>query len=88
MRIPQRSKSPVLRVATAARRERAMAAIMASNCEIRRPAASRPATIGGYDRAASSSNGRIRAANASSKILSTAVAGRERRLPAGRISIP
>jgi len=49
MRIPQRSKSPVLRVATAARRERAMAAIMASNCEIRRPAASRPATIGGYD---------------------------------------
>ncbi len=37
--IPQRSKSRILRVATGARRDRAIAAIMASNCKMGRPGA-------------------------------------------------
>ena len=86
--MPQPWKSPVFRVATAARWDRAMAAIMASNCDIGRRARSRAATILANARAASSSKGRIRPANSSANICSTAASNRKRRLPGGSVSTP
>ena len=86
--MPQPWKSAVFRVATAARCDRAIAAIMASNCDIGRPARSRAATILANPRAASSSKGSIRPANSSSNIFSTADSNRRRRLPGGSVSTP
>src|SRR5947207_14480069 len=67
--IPQRSKSAGLRVARAAPCDCAMAAIMASNCEIGRPAAPHPATILAKARAAFSFKGRTLASNCPANIF-------------------
>lgn len=58
--MPQSLKLAVFRVATAARCELAIAAIMASNGDIGRPAKSRAATIRANARPASSSKGSTR----------------------------
>src|SRR5436190_16621573 len=60
--MPQYSKSPALRVASTAPRERAIEAICASNCAMGRPAIRRAAAILENARAASLSKGRMRSA--------------------------
>ena len=70
-RTPQSSKSAALRVASAAPRERAMAAICASACAIGLPIWRPLAAIMANSRAAARSNGRTRPARSASKIAST-----------------
>jgi hypothetical protein len=86
--MPHPSKSRVLRVATAAPRARAMAAICASNAVTGRPAARLAAATCGKACAASTSKGRMRPAKSSVNTASTAARSASRRFPRGRTATP
>ncbi len=86
--IPHPSKSPTLRVATAAPRARAVAAIWQSGKPMGRPAALRSAKTAAKATAAGPSKGRTRCAKSSATIASTASASASRRRPPGRIATP
>lgn len=85
---PQSSKSAVLRVASVAPVERAIAAICASACEIGRPARRRSTAIRAYGRAASLAKARMRPLKSSLNIASAALSKALRRRPAGKSRIP
>ncbi len=87
-RMPQSSKSAVLRVARTASREWAIAAIWASRSAIGRPFARRRTAISGNARAASSSNGRMRPARTLPNIRSVPASSAARRFPCCKSSIP
>ena len=72
--MPQPSKSPVFRVARAAPRARAMAAIWQSNWLIGRPAARLAAPMPAYSAAAALSKGSIRSRKSSRSMPETASA--------------
>ena len=84
----QPAKSCTFRVAKAAPRDRAMAAIRASASEIGRPARRRAAAISAYSRAAALSNGNIRPARSSVKIRPTTASRDCRRFPGANSAMP
>ena len=86
--MPQSTKSPTLRVATLAPRDRAMAAIRASGSPIGRPARRRFAAMSANSLAAALSKGNIRSTNRSPNSRSNTVSSARRRLPSGSNAAP
>jgi small GTP-binding protein len=84
----QPTKSPTFRVARAAPRDRAMAAMRASASEIDCPARRRLAAMSANSRAAALSKGNTRPARSSAKIRSTTDSRDCRRLPSGSKAMP